>query len=350
MKIVLFCEQRYSISILNPLQEQALLQKHEVLWFVKEKLVAEFTAQYPDYIYTSSVQEVYNFNPDSIFVPTNIVPYYLPGVKVQIFHGYAAEKSDHWKIRNYFDLYLTQGPFFTNKFSELAIKHKDFEVCETGWTRQDWIYKNLTTYDNDKKELLKKHNKEKVVLYAPTFSPSLTSIPKLKDTFSDFCNKIGDAVILIKFHPLTKPEWVENYKQIAKDNDNVVWIDDNNVTKYILMSDIMISDTSSVVYEQLLLNKPVITINSIAKDIFWLNITDVNQLEEAYRKEIIEDSSKDKRQWVVDNYDPYLDGKVSERMIQAVQNYIEKHGVPKKRKLNLWRKYTSIKKFGKIKK
>lgn len=50
-----------------------------------------------------------------------------------------------------------------------------------------------------------------------------------------------------------------------------------------------------------------------------------------------------------ENYDPYLDGKVSSRMFDAVEDYISRHGVPKQRKLNLWRRYQSNTKFGKIK-
>ena len=45
-----------------------------------------------------------------IFVPGNIVPYYLPGMKIQIFHGYAAEKKDHWVIRVLL-IYNSKGPF-----------------------------------------------------------------------------------------------------------------------------------------------------------------------------------------------------------------------------------------------
>ena len=63
-----------------------------------------------------------------------------------------------------------------------------------------------------------------------------------------------------------------------------------------------------------------------------------------------DESAALKRQWIIDNYDPYLDGKVGQRMLAAAEDYISRHGVPAKRKLNLWRKYTSIKKFGKIKK
>lgn len=349
MKIVLFCEHKYAISILSPLQDEAdKTKKHDTLWFVDSRNIPKFPLR-ETVKWTNSIQEVYDFSPDAIFVPGNIVPYYLPGVKAEIFHGYAAEKKDHWIIRRYLDMYLTQGPFFTKPFEKLAKKYKDFEVTETGWPRQDWIFKNLHTFDNDKKQLLEKYGKKQMVLYAPTFSPSLTSLPDIKDSLKELAIE-KDIVLLLKFHPLTKREWVEEYKQLAEEVTNIIWIDDPNITKYILMSDIMISDTSSAVYEFLLLDKPVITYKNVAKEKYWLNIENPAELSFAFETIQNNDEYTDKRRWIIENYDPYLDGKVSERMFNAVENYIARHGVPKERKLNLWRKYQSIKKFGKIKK
>ena len=73
------------------------------------------------------------------------------------------------------------------------------------------------------------------------------------------------------------------------------------------------------------------------------------QLLPAYDHALNDPEAIAKRQWIVDNYDPYLDGKVCERMIAGAEDYIRRHGVPERRHLNLWRKYTSIKTFGKIK-
>jgi len=348
MRVVLFCEHKYAVSILSPLQEEAdKTGKHEILWFVDARNIPDFPLK-DSVRWTNSMQETYDFSPEAIFVPGNIVPYYLPGVKAEIFHGYAAEKKDHWVIRRYLDMYLTQGPFFTVPFQKLAEKYKDFEVVETGWTRQDWIYNNLHTFDNYKTELLNKYQKSKIVLYAPTFSPSLTSLPFIKDSLKKLAQE-KDIIILLKFHPLTKQEWVEEYKQLANEVENILWIDDQNISKYTLSSDIMISDTSSAVYEFLLLDKPVITFKNVAKDKYWLDIDDVEQLSQAYETVQTSDEYKEKRQWIIDNYDPHLDGKVAERMFTAVENYISRHGVPKERKLNIWRRYQSIKKFGKIK-
>ena len=186
MKIVLFCENKYAIDILKPLQDEAEDEGvNDILWYVHKKRIPDFPLK-DSVNWTNSIQEVYDFFPDVVFVPGNIVPYYLRGVKIQIFHGYAAEKKDHWIIRRYFDTYFTQGPYFTRKFKQLSYKYKDFEVLETGWTRQDWISDHRSSFDIEKDELLQKYGKKQIVLYAPTFSPKLTSLPLIKGLFVDF--------------------------------------------------------------------------------------------------------------------------------------------------------------------
>ncbi|MBQ8694145.1 MAG: CDP-glycerol glycerophosphotransferase family protein, partial [Bacteroidaceae bacterium] len=289
-----------------------------------------------------------DFAPEAIFCPGNIVPYYLPGVKIQVFHGYAGEKKGHWIIRHYFDTYFTQGPHFTKGFKRLAEKYGDFEVLETGWSRQDWVYRHRNDFADEKADILKKHGREKIVLYAPTFSPSLTSLPIMKEALVELVEK-KDCVVIIKLHPLTKEEWIAEYKELAGKHEHIIWTDDFSVAKYQLMADIMISDTSSTIYEFLLKDKPVITYNASAKSIYWKDINDVAELCDAY-EEVQGEKYTVLRKWIIENYDPYNDGKVAHRMLEGARDYIRRHGVPEKRKLNLWRKYTSIKTFGRIRK
>ncbi len=350
LRIVLFCEHQYAINILQPIETEIRQHLHDcgydILWFVDRRHIPDFPLK-DDTQWTNSMQEIYDFSPEVIFVPGNIVPYYLPGVKAEIFHGYASEKKDHWIIRRYIDIYLTQGPYFTKGFEALARKYKDFEVKETGWSRQDWIYRNRHTFDIEKKTLLTKHNKKQMVLYAPTFSPSLTSVPHIREGLKRLVEQ-RDILLMLKLHPLTKPEWVGSYKSLASENTDILWVDDHNITKYQIMADVMISDTSSTIYEFLLLDKPVITYKAIAKEKFWLDTDDAHALPEVFDEALNSPAFKEKRRWVIDHYDPHNDGNVCRNMLAAVHDYIERHGVPRERKLNLWRKYRSIKAFGKI--
>lgn len=353
MRILLFCENRYAIDILNPLQEYVTDNNlpHEVMWYIHKPKISTF--EYASKVlWTNSIQEAYDFSPEAVFVPGNIVPYYLPGVKIQVFHGYAAEKKDHWIIRRYFDTYFTQGPYFTSHFKALSEEYGDFEVVETGWPKQDWIKRNLHTYDAERQRLLDSTGRKRIILYAPTFSPKLTSLPLegMKERLGELAEH-NDALVVMKFHPLTRKEWADEYRAWAESKDNVIFVNQGeNITKYQLMSDVLISDTSSTVYEFLLLSRPVITVRTIAKDIYWENTATPDGLEEAYRRAMNDPEAIARRQWIVDNYDPYLDGHVCERMLNAAADYIRRHGVPNKRRLNLWRKYTSVKTFGFVKK
>ncbi len=349
MRIVLFCENKYAIDILRPIQEEANQEDgHDVLWYVHQKRIPDFPLK-EEVTWTHSIQEIYDFQPEAVFVPGNIVPYYLSGVKIQVFHGYAAEKKDHWVIRRYFDTYFTQGPFFTKGFERLARKYGDFEVLETGWPRQDWIFHNLHSFDAERERLLKESGRSKIVLYAPTFSPSLTSLPYMQQALVDLVRE-KDVLLLLKFHPLTKAELKEEYRLLAEKTEGMLWIDDYTVTKYMLMADAMISDTSSTIYEFLLLDKPVITLRAAAKELYWRDMQQPEELCQAYEEVVNDDLWREKRQWVIQNYDPYLDGKVAHRMLEGARDYIRRHGVPTHRQLNIWRKYTSIKTFGCIKK
>ncbi len=348
MRIVLFCENKYAIDILYPLQAEADREgDNAVMWYVHKPKIASFPLE-KKVRWTTSIRDIFDFSPEAIFVPGNIVPYYLPGVKIQVFHGYAAEKKDHWIIRRYFDMYFTQGPYFTSHFEALAKKYGDFEVVETGWTKQDWIKQHLHDYDAERDALLSAHGRKQIVLYAPTFSPKLTSLPYMKDALDRLVDE-RDILLTMKFHPLTRQEWVDEYREWASHRDNVIFVEKGeNVTKYQMMADVTISDTSSAIYEFLLLGRPVITLRAISKDIYWENITDPSELTAAFDRVQNDPESIDKMQWVQQNYDPHLDGLCCHRMLEAARDYISRHGVPAQRKLNLWRKYAGIKTFGKL--
>lgn len=344
MKTVLFCQNPYAFGILEPIKEELKERSFDYLWFVEDSIVEKFP--FKNEPFTSNMKELKAFNSEAIFVPGNEVPYYLKGLKVQIFHGFAGEKKGHFRIRHYFDLYLTQGPYFTRKFRELKNKYKDFEVVETGWPKIDVYGKELHKYDNEKKDLLKKYQAQKVVLYAPTFSPSLTSAPFLISEFEQLAVD-KNYLILVKFHDLMASDLISAYKKLAQENSNIIFEEERNIIKFLLMADIMVSDTSSVVYEFLLLNKPVITYKSSSKNIQWDNSIEYNNLSEKIKSNLKEDKFKGERKSIIEEYHPYNDGNSAKRMVDTVANFIAENGVPQKRKLSFLRRLKIHKIFGK---
>ena len=240
MKTILFCMNPYSFGILEPVMQVLKEKKYEYIWFVRTAILEKFP--YQDQRFTSKIEDLVRFNSDAIFVPGNEVPHYLRGVKTQVFHGLAGEKKSHFRIRSYFDLYLTQGPYFTRWFSKAASKHKDFSVVETGWSKLDVYGKELHKYDSDKLTLLKKSKAKKIILYAPTFSPSLTSAPHLLTQIKELANS-KQYLIVIKFHDLMAKDLIDSYKKLSMCFENVLFIEERNIIKYLLIADLMISDT-----------------------------------------------------------------------------------------------------------
>ncbi|MBN1988853.1 MAG: CDP-glycerol glycerophosphotransferase family protein [Bacteroidales bacterium] len=344
MRATLFCVNPYAFGILKPLYDELTHQGHSVLWYMSERIAGSFPFK-GDVKVTSSIVDVYQFGNDAIFVPGNELPPYLPGVKVQVFHGLAGEKKGHFRIRHYFDLYLTQGPYFTSRFNKLATKHKNFRVKETGWCKLDPLFRNLDAARRERDRLLALSGKEKLVLYAPTFSPSLTSTLELKNEVFRLADE-QNLYLMIKFHDLMDASVVKEYEVLADTRSNVEVVTDRNILKYMQMADVMISDTSSVVYEFLLLNKPVITLNSHSENVLWKDIASANELVLAYAETVTSDPFAAARQRIVDAYHPYPDGQSSARVVRAVEEYIAAYGVPKRRKLNLYRRYKMNKMFG----
>ena len=159
MKVILFCQNTYSFGILDPIKEVLIAEKHSFIWYVAEKILTDFPFKKDNH--TTKISDLLEFQSDVIFVPGNAVPHYLKGLKVQIFHGLAGEKKGHFRIRHYFDLYLTQGPYFTSRFLALKEKHKDFNVEETGWPKLDVYAKNSSMILQEKALLLQSHKAKK---------------------------------------------------------------------------------------------------------------------------------------------------------------------------------------------
>jgi len=308
-KYLFYISQNYSFEILRPLQQEILRQGSKVAWFVAGNDVATKNF-HTDEVVLNSVDEVIKFNPVASFVPGNIIPRFIPGIKVQIFHGLEWKKKGHFVIRDCFDLYCTHGKATTTRFDELANQHQFFDVKETGWPKLDNLF-------NTPKEQYFSDNKP-TILYAPTFSPSLTSAPFLHDKIAALVND-KKYNWLVKFHPKMDEKWIKLYSQLISDNLNI--IESSNINSLLQSADVMVSDTSSVIGEFSLLGKPVIALNNSQPGNYLINITDSAELPQALEVAL---SPSETLISAINHYaeelHPYNDGKSSLRILAAVDD------------------------------
>ena len=218
-KYLFYITQNYSFAVLRPLQKAIKARGDTVAWFLFGKDINKNYLR-QDEICLSSVKQVKDYSPNAVFVTGNVVPDFFPGIKVTVFHGFDARKranDDHFFIRDYFDLYCTQGPDTTDKFQALADQHGNFRVVETGWTKLDPLFTSNTEITV---------NKKPVVLYSSTFTKKLTSAPYLLKTIEE-ASKTGQYQWLVTLHPKMDQAIVNNYKSIQ--NENLTFIETDNV-------------------------------------------------------------------------------------------------------------------------
>jgi len=343
MKTILFCTQPYSFLILKPLADELEKRGDEYIWYITPELFEEFP--YKQMMHTNSLKYLDEFQSDAIFVPTNDVPYWLRGLKVHIFHSLVGDKDEYLEMVNYFDLYLTAGPHFTEIFEEMAEEHS-FGVIETGWSKLDMLF-NIANDDNitwERNRLLHEYEVKHIVLYAPSSDLELTSATKLRDIIIKLSSR-KDILFMVLFDQDMDENIVQEYKEI--DTPNILILEDNNISKNMHIADIMIGDTSSLVYEFTLLDKPVLTVDSKLEDITWSNQSASGIFLNVIRTLENSLATRNRRAETFKNYHPYNDGKSAKRMIEATKKYIDEHGVPNERKVSFFKKLKLKKKFKK---
>ena len=338
-KCLIYISEAYGFPIGEPLFDCIKDNGYQVKWFVDRKETYEKSPFKEDTF--KNIQEVVTYNPDIIFAATNVVPDFLKGLKVQIFHGFNAEKRDfrkgHFRIRGFFDLYCTQGPSTTIFFKELQKQYQTFDVIETGWPKVDPMFPVLRNEVSNKKN----------IIISTTFTERL-SLAYREDIF----NKIkelrdsGKYHFKMSVHPMMPKNIIDKWKHL--NNENFELLETTYLIPYLKEANVMIADTTSVIQEFLLLKRPVITINHNMPKPYLINITSVDELEAkidyafSNPKELIE-----KIDTFVMQLHPYFDGKSSQRVLDAAISFLHKgKRYLKKKPWNLVRKWKIRQRLG----
>lgn len=342
MRYLFFISKLYGYSIARPVQAAIRARGDEVAWFIHSVSDEHL---HDDEQQLKTAEEVMNYRPDAVFVASNWVPYFFPGAKVQLFHGFNAEKRDehvgHFRIRGDFDLYCTQGPSTTPKFQQLAQQHGYFHAVETGWPKVDPLFQQ-----DDQPGLREQLGIDKpIVLYTSTFSRRLSAAPRLHDTIARLA-EAGRWHWLVNLHPKMDPAIVDSYK--ALEGPNLTFIDTDNIIPLLKAADVMVSDTSSVVFEFMLQDKPVVTCHHRNPGPHLLNIQKADELEHTIEQALTRpaDLMAEVRKYA-DWLHPYRDGQSSERVLDATEAFLASDYSKLKRKpLNLGRRISTRRKLG----
>jgi hypothetical protein len=341
-KYLFYCQELYCLSILRPVQNVIRENGWEAAWFFEKPDVGPAYLKADEHRITS-VEAVKDYHPDAVLAPGNLVPDFFPGIKVQVFHGLADDstgKKGHYKIRDFFDLYCTRSPAETRVFQKLATKKRHFDVVETGWPKMDPLFHRQDNLRNDL------NTTKPVVLFASTFSPSLTQAPVLTETIRNLANT-GKYYFIVTLHPKTRPEIVARYRGLA--GPNLRFFEPHeDVIPLLQAADVMLCDTSSIGLEFMLLDKPLVTFRTKAPGPHLLNVVSLPDIAGALDAALGRPPKlmAAMRQFT-DGLHPRRDGASSRRVVETVNRLIHRGtGHLKPKPANLFRRIGMRKRLG----
>ncbi|MFP3125344.1 CDP-glycerol glycerophosphotransferase family protein [Ectobacillus funiculus] len=254
----------------------------ELVWSVDKRYTKQFEQQNIPYVQRFSIRWFYLMARASYWITNSRMPLWIPKPKhtvyVQTWHGtplkkLAADmeevhmpgtttekyKENFYKESRSWDYLLSPNSYSTAIFKRAFQFEK--EMIESGYPRNDVLYqKNHSQYIDSLKEQYGLPKDKKVILYAPTWRDDqfygkgqykfdlqldLTLLQK----------KLGDQyIILLRMHYLVVEQMdITGFKGFAFDFSHVA-----DINEIYLLSDLLITDYSSVFFDYANLKRPII--------------------------------------------------------------------------------------------
>jgi glycosyltransferase involved in cell wall biosynthesis/GT2 family glycosyltransferase len=209
-------------------------------------------------IYTSPQ----DFHPDLTFIADSVYPWVQGcGKLVHVGHGVLSKgqyytDTDTARREEAADLICVPGKHHQRIMRSIVSK----PVVATGMAKLDALFAGRIT----RASVLKQYglpDSYRYVLFAPTFNDELSAIPHVRDRIGEILPD-DRTLLIVKLHPSTKAEHKRMYQALPARDQRIIYADELDITPFLALCDVMISDVSSAMMEFAALDKPVILFNS----------------------------------------------------------------------------------------
>ena len=141
------------------------------------------------------------------------------------------------------------------------------EIWVTGFTATDIMWERLN--------VTRQRDQRSHVLYAPTWDPNLSAHPVVGTSWAREWLTNPQNKLIVKFHPHSvrlERDWVREWLALAKAYPRQLAIPDpdSNIYSFMSEADLLITDTSSVMFYWLALDRPVILVDPKGDHNYWL--------------------------------------------------------------------------------
>lgn len=348
---ILIIECSYPAGSNTNILYKRLKEKYDVDIIYKEELKKNGTVlEY--FRYAKKIDEISRYN--YIISTHSFVKYNKNQIYIELWHGIPLKAMGYMEMNSeeYGDQDLSTDYVITSSKLESSLmgacnhiaynKHKIL-----GTPRNDYLFEKFSKLGTF--EFIENYNK--VIIYMPTFRQGYSNRIEGKPSsylfnFNDFNNKeftsylkLHNILLIIKYHPLE-----EKYKKYDNSlEDNIFHLTNEELIKNELdlyeilpYTDLLITDYSSIYFDYLLLDKPMIfTPTDLEEysndrgillepyDIWTPGAKCINQ--EILQKEILKSLGdleyyKKEREIIKDVFHKYQDGNSTERVIDLIEN------------------------------
>lgn len=259
-------------------------------------------------------------------------------IVLQVWHACGAIKKfgnateREYKISHY-DYILSTSSFWSESYSQ-AFDVKKEHVLPLGLPRTDELF-NQTWIENKKQKMLEKYPQlinKKVIFYAPTFRGDIyKGFSMIPFSSKKLMDELGDEYVFIyKYHPLLGNIELEN-------NSRVINMNHEDTHELFCIADFLISDYSSIIFDFMILHKPILFYTPDLKEYMvdrglFVDIEKLgypvclteNELAETIKQYPIEDCHMQENENV---FFEYQDGKSTQRVVDFIEKIVSNENV-----------------------
>jgi len=261
---------------------------------------------------------------------------------IQLWHG-IGPKAISFSKKDYdiYDAWCVASKFSKQRHIELWNAPPE-KLYVTGFARMDALYNYLKMPKGKLLDEIGINKKEKIILHAPTFDVGLWPWGKEYEEFERLCRFLKEKklILILRLHPYAKIK-KRKLKRIISKYKNVYWFDmskEPDTMKLLAITDILITDWSSIYTEYFLTKKPIIFLEVNKK--YFTEMRGKPEIPPEYRAgEIIcnKDEFYEALKLVLKKGNRYehdqdtllriihgnVDGKASKRVIDVINNLIK---------------------------
>lgn len=270
-------------------------------------------------------------------------------VIVNLWHGNGVKSTSYASRSSSADILITTGRIFNEELSKILGVSRE-KIYSIGYPRTDYFYKRMNKSQIKLTEEFARYNK--VFLWMPTFRRSnnaeldeayfhsYTGLPILMEENEleefDFFLKEINALCIFKIHHLQAelPAFKKQFTNILIWNDKDIRNMGLQLYQFVVLTDFLITDYSSIATDYMLLNKPIIyTLDDYdeydaARGFIFDNCMEYFPGEKAFNKEDLfssingvvqgHDRYQEERIRINNLFNKYQDGNNCERILSAI--------------------------------